>query len=112
MSNQTQSNPIKNNLEKGAQHVQALGRQVTDGFDNATSQVGEGLSATSTGLVNSASAVAARLDDAGSYLRDVDASRVGQDLTRLIRNNPKTAIAAGLGLGFLVGKLLAPRRSR
>ena len=51
-----------------------------------------------------ATAVANKLDAAGSYLQETDLGQVGGDLARLIRRYPLPALLIGLGIGYLWGR--------
>lgn len=81
--------------------------RVSRGVDSASSRVGDGLASTASGLQRAAGGVAERLEGAGRYLRESDARTMGSDLTEVIRNHPKAAIGVGLGLGFLLGRMLS-----
>ncbi len=51
-----------------------------------------------------ATAVANKLDAAGSYLQETDLRQVGGDLAHLIRRYPLPALLIGLGIGYLWGR--------
>jgi uncharacterized protein YjbJ (UPF0337 family) len=51
-----------------------------------------------------ATAVANKLDAAGSYLQETDLGHLGADLARLIRRYPLPALLIGLGIGYLWGR--------
>jgi len=51
-----------------------------------------------------ATAVANKLDAAGSYLQEKDLGHIGGDLARLIRRYPLPALLIGLGIGYLWGR--------
>jgi len=51
-----------------------------------------------------ATAVANKLDAAGSYLQEKDLGHMGGDLSRLIRRYPLPALLIGLGIGYLWGR--------
>jgi uncharacterized protein YjbJ (UPF0337 family) len=51
-----------------------------------------------------ATAVANKLDAAGSYLQEKDLGHLGGDLSRLIRRYPLPALLIGLGIGYLWGR--------
>ena len=51
-----------------------------------------------------ATAVANKLDAAGSYLQETDLGHMGGDLARLIRRYPLPALLIGLGIGYLWGR--------
>jgi hypothetical protein len=59
------------------------------------------------GMLGSASqAVASTIKEGGRYLEEAGLSGIGEDLTQLIRRNPVPAVLVGIGLGFLLGRLL------
>jgi len=84
--------------------------------ENLTSSAGAGIKhfgetlgekAPHEGVLGSASqAVAHSLRDSGKYLEEAGLSGIGEDLTQLIRRNPVPAILVGIGIGFLMGRLL------
>lgn len=84
----------------------ASGR-VSRGVDSATSRVGSGISSAAHGIERAAGGVAERLEGAGRYLQESDTRTLGSDITNAIRNHPKAAIGIGLGVGFLIGRMLA-----
>jgi hypothetical protein len=51
-----------------------------------------------------ATAVANKLDAAGSYLQEKDLGHLGGDLSRLICRYPLPALLIGLGIGHLWGR--------
>jgi len=84
--------------------------------DNLTSSAGTQLKnlgdtirekAPHEGMMGSASqAVANTLRDGGRYLEEAGLSGIGEDLTTLIRRNPVPAVLVGIGIGFLMGRML------
>lgn len=59
------------------------------------------------GMIGTASqTVANSLRDSGKYLEEAGLSGIGEDLTELIRRNPVPAILVGIGIGFLMGRVL------
>jgi ElaB/YqjD/DUF883 family membrane-anchored ribosome-binding protein len=67
-----------------------------DAVDSATSQIGRGMQRATEGVSR-----------AGQYLEETSPSEMGGDLTEMIRKHPKKSIAIGVGLGFLVSRLLS-----
>ena len=51
-----------------------------------------------------ATAVAEKLDVAGSYLQQKSLEHIGGDLTALIRRHPVPSLLIGLGIGYLLGR--------
>ena len=56
-------------------------------------------------LGTAASGVASTLESGGAYLQDHNLHGMTEDLTHLIRRYPLSAILAGVGAGFLVGRV-------
>lgn len=91
--------------------AQELGSTMTAKASNAATSVGEGMSslagmirqkAPSEGKIGSAaSAVADRLDAAGSYLHDKSFENMARDLTGLIRRYPLQSLLIGFSIGYL-----------
>jgi hypothetical protein len=51
-----------------------------------------------------ATAVAEKLDAAGSYLQTKDVDHMVEDLSGLVRRYPIPSLLIGLGIGFLIAK--------
>jgi ElaB/YqjD/DUF883 family membrane-anchored ribosome-binding protein len=60
----------------------------------------EGMLGTATGTV------ADSLDSAGRYLQEEGIAGMAEDITELIRRNPVPAMLVGVGIGFMLAKLL------
>jgi ElaB/YqjD/DUF883 family membrane-anchored ribosome-binding protein len=57
-------------------------------------------------LGTAAGAVADSLDSAGRYLQHEGVAGMAEDVTELIRRNPIPAMMVGVGIGFLLARLL------
>jgi ElaB/YqjD/DUF883 family membrane-anchored ribosome-binding protein len=57
-------------------------------------------------LGNASGAVADRLDTAGRYLQEEGLAGMAEDVTELIRRNPIPAMFIGIGIGFMLARLL------
>jgi dsDNA-specific endonuclease/ATPase MutS2 len=57
-------------------------------------------------LGNATGAVADRLDSAGRYLQEEGLMGMAEDVTEFIRRNPIPAVFVGIGLGFLLARIL------
>jgi len=57
-------------------------------------------------LGSAAGAVADRLDTAGRYLQEEGLVGMAEDVTELIRRNPIPAMLVGVGVGFMLARLL------
>jgi uncharacterized protein YjbJ (UPF0337 family) len=94
--------------------AQDLGSTVTEKAGNATTSLGGGMTslagvirqnAPAEGTVGSAaSAVAERLDAAGSYLQENGFENMARDLSGVIRRYPLQSLLIGFGLGYLVAR--------
>ncbi|HUH00886.1 MAG TPA: hypothetical protein VML75_02760 [Kofleriaceae bacterium] len=96
-----------NPAEAGRERAQGMAKRANEGIDHAATRVSAGFDRTAEGLRSTSDKVASKLEGAGEYLRDSDAKSMGQDVTNLIRRHPKASIMVGLGLGFLVYRLLS-----
>ena len=57
-------------------------------------------------LHNAGEAVADKLEGAGRYLEAHGLKGIGDDMTNLIRRNPVPALLIGVGLGFLLARMM------
>jgi len=57
-------------------------------------------------LHNAGEAVADKLEGAGHYLENQGLKGIGADVTNLIRRNPIPALLVGVGLGFLLARMV------
>jgi ElaB/YqjD/DUF883 family membrane-anchored ribosome-binding protein len=96
-----------------------LGHRAEETVSGATQQAGQGMSSLASQLRQNApqgylgqaaGAVADRLDQGGRYLQDNDLGDMAQDVNALIRRYPIQSLLVGVGVGFLMGMLLTPRR--
>ena len=59
------------------------------------------------GMLGTAShAVSERLESGGHYLEEKGLKGIGEDVTNMIRDNPVPALLVGIGLGFLLAKIM------
>jgi ElaB/YqjD/DUF883 family membrane-anchored ribosome-binding protein len=103
--------------QKAGDVASAVGHKAED----ATAAVGHGMQTAadkvreispSEGMLGSASrGMADAIDSAGKYVEDRNLSGMMEDMTNLIKRNPIPALLLGLGVGFLIGRLLTPRSS-
>jgi len=101
--------------QKAGDVASAVGHKAED----ATAAVGHGMQTAadkvrehtpSEGMLGGASRnVADAIDSAGKYVEDRNLSGMMEDMTNLVRRNPIPALLLGLGVGFLIGRLLTPR---
>jgi ElaB/YqjD/DUF883 family membrane-anchored ribosome-binding protein len=103
--------------QKAGDVSHAIGQRAED----ATSAVGSGMqslagqvrdNAPQSGVLGSASrGVADAIDNAGHYVQDKNLSGMVDDVTGLVRRNPIPALLIGVGVGFLIGRVLSSSRS-
>jgi len=87
--------------------------------EDATSALGSGISslagtvrdsAPQSGMLGTAGRqVADTMDTVGHYVSDKNLSGMMDDVTGLVRRNPIPALLIGLGVGFLIGRVLSSR---
>jgi len=87
--------------------------------EDATSALGSGISslagtvrdsAPQSGMLGTAGRqVADTRDTVGHYVSDKNLSGMMDDVTGLVRRNPIPALLIGLGVGFLIGRVLSSR---
>jgi len=90
----------------------AVGRKA----DDAAGSVGSGIQSLadsvrdkgpSSGMLGKATeTVAGALEHTGKYLEDKQLSGMAEDVTGLIKKNPIPALLIGVGVGFLLGRML------
>jgi hypothetical protein len=61
-------------------------------------------------LGRASSAVASKLESGGKYLEMEGITGLAEDVTNLVRRNPIPALILGVGVGFMLARLLMPRR--
>jgi len=95
------SSAASNLGHRAEQATTAAGR----GFENLADTVRE--RGPSSGMLGGATrAVADTLDSTGRYIEERNLSGMGEDLTNVIKRNPIPAVLIGLGVGFLLGRVL------
>jgi len=100
---------------KASDAASAIGHRAED----ATAAVGHGMQTAadkvrekgpSEGMLGNASrTVADAMDNAGKYVEDRNLSGMMDDVTNLVKRNPIPALLLGLGVGFLIGRLISSR---
>jgi len=100
-----------------AQKASDVGHTIGQKAEDATSSVGSGMqnladkvrdNAPQSGMLGSASrTVASAIDSAGHYVEDKNLSGMMEDVTALVKRNPIPALMIGLGIGFLLGRVLS-----
>jgi hypothetical protein len=99
-------------MDKAQELAQNAGRRAED----ATAALGERVQSAAgalrergpqEGMLGSATGtVADSLDQAGRYIQDEGLAGMAEDLTELIRRNPIPAMLIGVGIGFLLAKVM------
>lgn len=84
--------------------------------ENATAAVGRGMESVGEkirekgpekGILGSATrGVAGALESSGKYLEEKNLSGMAEDVTNLIKRNPIPALLIGIGVGFLLSRML------
>jgi len=101
------------------QKASEVGNAIGQKAEDATAAVGSGMqhladkvrdNAPQQGVLGTASrSVAGAIDDAGKYVEDKNLSGMMDDMTGLIKRNPIPALLIGVGVGFLIGRVLSSR---
>jgi len=89
---------------------------VGDKMEQATEAVGAGLEAAGKSirehapnqgiLANAGEAIGARLEAGGHYLEEHGLKGIAGDVTNVIRRNPIPLLLCGLGVGFLIARIV------
>jgi hypothetical protein len=100
--------------------AQRMARNAEETLEGASATLSEGLStaagrpragASGDGMMGSAAgSVADRLEVAATFLREHNFRSMFSDAGGLVRRRPIQASIVGLGLGYLLGRALSPRR--
>jgi hypothetical protein len=103
-------------VSEAVEQTKRMGAFVGQKAEQATRAVGAGMESLGDAihqhepkdgvLHNAGEAVAAKLDSGGQYLETKGLQGVGEDLTSLIRRNPVPALLIGVGVGFLLARML------
>jgi hypothetical protein len=103
-------------IKDAATTVGKAGSYVGQKADDATMAVGKGIKSLGNtiredgpqeGVLGSASSsVAATLESSGKYLQQHGLSGIGEDIAETIRKHPMPAVLIGIGLGYLLGRVL------
>ena len=93
--------------DRTMQKVGEIGNKAGDYVDNASSTIGRSLESAADTLATRAESATSGLAKAGRYLQDADSRRMGRDITQLVKEHPAVSLAAGFGLGLLIGRAIA-----
>jgi len=93
-----------------------MGSSAANVANSAAGSVGEGMkslagtireNAPREGMLGTASgAVAGTVESAGNYLHDQGLTGASGDFLNLIKRNPIPAVLVGIGVGFLIGRMM------
>ena len=105
---------VKGAAENAATYVGQKAGDATHAAGSGLRQAGEAIRSAAPQqdmLKGLACSVADGLDSAGRYLEEEGLSGMAEDMTTLIRKNPIPALMVGVGIGFLLGRVMAPSRN-
>jgi hypothetical protein len=106
MSNNKSTTMETNETTQPGAIAERVSERARTGVSSAADRLGDGLDRTADGLRGVSDKVANRIDGAGEYLHRSDAKSLAADMMDVVKRHPKTAIAIGLGLGFMMYRLL------
>lgn len=101
------SETARQTTEAARERAHGIGNRANEGVDAAATRVSSGFDRTASGLRSTSDRVARRLEGAGEYLRDSDARSMGSDIANVIRRHPKASILVGVGLGFMIYRMIS-----
>jgi ElaB/YqjD/DUF883 family membrane-anchored ribosome-binding protein len=98
----------KTNLkEQGIERVREAAGKAGDYVDNATTSLGRSIESAAGAISSRTESATDGLAKAGRYLQDADARQMGRDITHFVKDHPTVSIAAGFGLGLLIGRAIS-----
>jgi len=94
--------------EQGARGMSKLGDQLERAADFVNTNVGQSVEKAEIPVLRRehVEKVAGGIRDAAGYLRDADPATLIEDVDTAIRRHPYRAMFIGLGLGYVVGRLM------
>ena len=95
--------------QQGQQRVADAKQRAEAGLDQATSALGRQMERIGDAVQNATVTATGPIQRAGRYMQASDPETIGQDFVGLMRNNPKTTFFVGMGMGFVVARLLPLR---
>jgi ElaB/YqjD/DUF883 family membrane-anchored ribosome-binding protein len=87
--------------------VREAATKAGDYVDNATTSIGRSIETAATSLSSRTEHATDGLAKAGRYLQDADPQQMGRDITSFVKEHPTVSLAAGFGLGLLIGRAIA-----
>ena len=93
--------------EVARERAHGIANRANEGVDAAATKVSSGFDRTAEGLRSTSDRVARGLEGAGEYLRESDARSMGSDIANVIRRHPKTSLLVGVGLGFVIYRMIS-----
>ena len=101
---QEKANQIK---EQGIERVREVAGKAGDYVDNASTSLGRSIETAASSISHRTESATDGLAKAGRYLQDADPKQMGRDLTQLVKDYPTVSLAAGFGLGLLIGRAIS-----
>jgi len=105
---------VRGAAENAANFVGQKAGDATHAVGSSLRSAGEGIRGAAPNqdmIKGAANTVADTLDSAGRYLEDEGLGGIAEDMTGLIRRNPIPSLLIGVGIGFLLGRVMAPSRN-
>lgn len=119
----TAGEAIRSNAGNMAEQAKEMANRASSYLDSkaneATTAIGESLKSAGSAIRRGApqegsmgqasSAVAQTLADTGDYIETQGIQGIENDIANLIKKNPIPSLLMGVGLGFMLARLLTPR---
>ena len=94
-------------IKDGIERVRDVAGKAGDYVDNASTTLGRSIETAADTLSQRTGSATDGLAKAGRYLQDADPKQMGRDLTQIVKDHPTVSLAAGFGLGLLIGRVLS-----
>ena len=101
----SQQNALSKEAIEG--RVRDAATKAGDYVDNATTSLGRSIEGAANSLSSRTDLATDGLAKAGRYLQDSDPQQMGRDITTFDKEHPTVSLAAGFGLGLLIGRAMA-----
>jgi ElaB/YqjD/DUF883 family membrane-anchored ribosome-binding protein len=95
------------NLPAVENRVREAATKAGDYVDNATTSLGRSIESAATSLSSRTDSATDGLAKAGRYLQDADPKQMSRDITSFVKEHPTVSLAAGFGLGLLIGRAVS-----
>jgi ElaB/YqjD/DUF883 family membrane-anchored ribosome-binding protein len=93
--------------EQGVERVRDAAEKAGDYVDEATTSLGRSIESAAGSISRRTEVTTDGLAKAGRYQQDADPTRMGRDITHFVKDHPTISLAAGFGLGLLIGRALS-----